>query len=325
MNFDPFQPYANHCLVACPERFTDQLRPGEKRIILATQDDRFSELVDALKHGENFHIEEDENAYRTPVSTGQVLAIPRALTNQMMLCDGTGTMDVPRTVPVLGANNKPIWRKGSDGHPEMVTRQVGWMSVPRPKTCADIQNPVQVGDTLHFEHCYLTDDTEVMAGVYLLPYTALICKIVPTYSALYPAPELFPIAGYVLLSRVWESDVVDEPSAEGGLVKCRKVGDLVVETGVAPLPNEGQVAWISTPLRGTPDDLRVGMRVVIDQRQALVETIAGESYLAIRQEYVLAQRVPVFIEGHDEQSGLNFRIQNSEPSARLKNFVSDGV
>ena len=174
---------------------------------------------------------------------------------------------------------------------QMVLHAVG----DRARTFADIAPVVAVGDTVYLDRSCLIDENEILPGIYRVSYAAVICTIFKFGILLQGQHEdhhlLTPVGGYVLLNRVWADDVVYE-TVEGRVVKCRKVGALITQYNVPPLPNEGVVEWVDAPLRGCADDLRPGQRVIITPGHALVEEICGTEYLCVRHDYILAVKEP---------------------------------
>jgi co-chaperonin GroES (HSP10) len=263
MTADNWKPLANYLLVAVPERLEKPKGPRSPEglgITLISGEDNMRELQAAIRAGGEIRIETaSDTSDANKVRVGQVLQVPPRLDSSMVLCAG-----------------------GPKGY----------------RTLADVTPEVEVGDTVHLDPSCLIDENEIMPGVYRVPYSAVICVITPVRNSFInnvPIDNfLTPIGGYALLSRVWADDVTDETDAEGGLVKCRKKDGLVVETAVPPLADEGVVAWVGTPLRGTLPEIQPGQRVVIKPGLALVERIAGAEYLCVRQDYVLAVREPDF-------------------------------
>lgn len=257
MPTDTLTPLSNHLLISIPERFNAPKGPRSPdglALTVLSGEDAMHELEAQIKRGGQLQIEtETDRSIRNLVRVGQVLQIPPTLTDQMYLC------------------------AAGDGY----------------RTYADITPVVEVGDTVYLDYSCLTDENEIMPGIYRVPYAAVICTIWDnSFDAKldFPTTWLMPVGGYVLLSRVWAADVVDEPG-EFGLVKCRKnAAGLITETSVPPLNNEGEVAFVDAPLKGALNELHPGQRVVFTAGQALTETICGESYLCVRHDYVMAIR-----------------------------------
>jgi co-chaperonin GroES (HSP10) len=248
-------PTANHLLVSIPERFRKR-EPG-KQIIQIAGEDAMNELIAQIKSGGQIQIEtETDTSISNLVRVGQVLAIPTQLTDQMVLC--------------AAGNNKV-------------------------RTFADITPVVEVGDTVYLDYSCLIDENEILPGIYRVSYAAVICVIEHQFNAPGPLDDvcafLNPVGGYVLLSRVWSSDVTDY-ELDGAMRKVRwnAAGTLIAEYDVPPLPNEGVVAWVDAPLKGALNELHPGQRVVIAEGHAMIEAIAGESYLCVRHDYILAIR-----------------------------------
>ena len=215
-----------------------------------------AELEAQLRAGGQVKIEtESDTSIKNLVRTGQVLSIPPQLTDQMVLC------------------------AAGEGY----------------RTYADITPVVEVGDTVFLDWSVLMPDSngenpnEIMPGIYRVPYAAVICILWPYFGVVEP----IPVGGYVLLSRVWADDVCDY-EIDGVMRKVRfgKGGYLVDQVDVPPLDNEGVVAWIDCPLKGALNELHPGQRVVFSAGHALIETICGESYIAVRHDYILAVRHP---------------------------------
>ena len=302
----------NNCLlVAIKERFTTTATPGKAQLILPAGSDDWQTLTEQLKTGQAVNIETADDIVKTPVRQGLVVGVPMQLTQEMTLCTAPGTYYSDRKVVVLDKNQQPV----KDVHGLPLLKNEGYTEMQHMRTCADINEPVEVGQEIHFDPAGLTD--EVAPGVYLVPYWAVICVILehePFYlyskrikkdfsSPIQFPTILLPIAGYVLLNRVWADDV-QEAEVEGRLIKVRySTSGLVAETDVPALNSEGIVAWVGRPLRGTSDKLAVGDRVVfhgykpfadksqpLDTGPAIVETIAGTEYLCVRQDQILAVR-----------------------------------
>lgn len=206
MNSPDFQPLFDHLLVAVPERFAQPNGPrnpdNKLGLTLLSGADSMDELTARIRAGLPIEAETDTaQSDRNRIRTGLVLAVPKSLTPNRVLC--------------AAANGKV-------------------------HTYADMAPAVDVGDTVYLDHSCLTDENEIMPGIYHVSYGAVICVIdeafVGASSTKHPT-LLRPVGGYVLLSRVWPDDVFDEPG-EFGLVKCRKsAAGLVIETAVPPLPN----------------------------------------------------------------------------------------
>ncbi|GAC1370957.1 MAG: hypothetical protein NVS3B25_19200 [Hymenobacter sp.] len=287
MNSDTLRPLDNHVLVSLPHRYEQPKGPRSPQglaLTLIEGEDNLRELEAQLKAGGQIHLETaTEHSIANLVRVGQVLQIPPALTDQMRLC----------------------------------------AAGEQTRTYADITPVVAVGDTVYLDHSCLTDENEILPGIYRVPYAAIIC-VIRKWTAhcgkLYKPQEfntLTPVGGYVLLSRVWSSDVVDyEVDDRMQKVRFNAAGTLVAEYNVPPLPNEGTVAWVDAPLKGALNELHPGQRVVFEAKQALVETICGESYIAIRHDYVLGVREPVITAQEladldDYMSGDPVRQRNS--------------
>lgn len=255
-----WQPLANHLLIAIPERYEAPKGPRSPdglAITLLAGEDSYRELEHQLRTGGQLQFETEAlESERNKVCVGQVLQLPTRLDDQMVLhAAGTGA-----------------------------------------RTFADITPVVKVGDTVYLDRSCLIDENEILPGIYRVSYAAVICVITPSLISFEDGKSwLIPIGGYVLLSRVWDADVVEE-TVEGRVVKCRKVGALITEFNVAPLPNIGIVMWVAHPLRGCADDLRTGQRVVITPGHALIETIAGSEYMCVRHDYILAVGVSTPLE-----------------------------
>lgn len=276
-----WHPTPNFLFVSVPERFAAPKGPRSPEGLALTVlegDDAWAEMEAVLKQGgSKVHFEEKtERSVQNIVRVGQVLQIPPYLDETMLLSGG-------------GPKGK---------------RMMG-----------DITPIVEVGDTVHLDYAHLTDQTEIYPGVYRVPYSAVICTVDvvrwepdPQESLGEEAwdwPILTPVGGYVLLSRVWADDVVDE-DVDGRMVKCRKnKGGLVTQVNVAPLPGEGVVAWVDKPLKGALDELHPGQRVLIDQRQAIVETIVGTEYICIRHDYILGVKEQPAPKKNPYDVGLN--------------------
>lgn len=283
-------PLNNHCLVAVPERYLAPQGPRSPEglaISLLSGEDAMHELEAQIKRGGKLQIETDtDRSIRNLVRVGQVLQIPPALNDQMYLC----------------------------------------AAGEQYRTYADITPVVEVGDTVYLDFSCLTDENEILPGIYRVPYAAVICVIrqeVPESGCIefelngkkrytmvsdlqlarhhfkhdVPAfpKKLVPVGGYVLLSRVWAADV-QEYEIDGRMRKVRfgKDGYLVEQVDVPPLDNEGEVAFVDAPLKGALNELHPGQRVLITKGQALVETICGTEYLVVRHDYCMAVLEPNF-------------------------------
>lgn len=260
MQTTDWQPTANHILVAIPERYhapKGPRSPDGLAITLLAGEDSMQELEAQLRSGGIMQMEvESATSIQNLVRTGMVLALPPRLDDQMVLC----------------------------------------MAGDQVRTYADIVQVVEVGDTVYLDWTCLTDENELFPGIYRVPYGAVICIICtsPDFDGIVES-FLCPVGGYVLLSRVWAEDVVDEV-IEGRSVKCRKRGDFVVQANVAPLANEGVVRWSDSPLGGAAKEVLPGQRVVISAAHALTETICGTDYLCIRHDHILAIKEPAYID-----------------------------
>jgi co-chaperonin GroES (HSP10) len=269
---DTLKPLANHVLVALPHRYAAPKGPRSPDglgITLIEGADAMRELEAQIKRGGELQIETaTDKSISNLVRVGQVLAIPPCLTEDMVLC--------------AAGNNKV-------------------------RTYADITPVVEVGDTVYLDWSCLTDEREILPGIYNVPYAAIICtiytfkqwdKALDDGKPFMPISVLRPVGGYVLLSRVWADDVTDyELDDRMQKVRWNEAGTLIAEYDVPPLPNEGQVAWVDAPLKGALNELHPGQRVVISAGHALIENIAGSEYLVIRHDYVLAVEQPAIPDG----------------------------
>ncbi|GAA4391807.1 hypothetical protein [Hymenobacter koreensis] len=155
----------------------------------------------------------------------------------------------------------------------------------KPRTCADITPEIEVGDTVHLDPASLADETEIEPGVYRVPYTHVLAVIKRN-----GWDTLIPVGGYAFLRPVWDKDVTDEV-IDGETRKCRVKGGLVLQADVPPLPNEGVVRYVGTPLRDCPR-AEAQRRVIFDGGAALRETIGGEDFWCVQQDKILAVRNP---------------------------------
>lgn len=255
---DNLQATANYIICSLPQRFK-QAQAGTPKIHLIAGEDNMRELQAQIKAGGQIQIEtETDTSVSNMNREALVLSIPPQLTDQMVLC--------------AASNNK------------------GYRSF------ADITPVVEVGDTVYLDHSYLTDENEILPGIYRLPYSSVICVIYdyfPNDHTDFHWPVLNPVGGYVLLSRVWASDVVDyELDDQMQKVRWNEAGTIISEYNVPPLPNEGTVRWIDCPLKGALNELHPGQRVLLAPGHALVEHITGEDYLVIRHDYCVAVKQP---------------------------------
>ena len=256
-------PTANHLLISIPSRYhapQGPRSPDGLALTVISGEDAMHELEAQIKRGGKLQIEtETDTSIHNLVRVGQVLQIPLSLNDQMYLCAAGESY----------------------------------------RTYADITPVVEVGDTVYLDHSCLTDENEILPGIYRVPYAAVICVIHqftfdknPHNGGHYTELDcLVPVGGYVLLSRVWADDVTDyELDDRMQKVRWNAAGTLIAEYNVPPLANEGRVAWIDAPLKGALNELHPGQRVLITKGQALTETIAGTEYLCIRHDYVLGIR-----------------------------------
>ena len=165
-----------------------------------------------------------------------------------------------------------------------------------------------------------------------MPYAAVICVIDPWFETIEqqardrPNYNLIPVGGYVLLSRVWSSDVCEyEIDDRMRKVRFGKDGYLVEQVDVPPLPNEGQVAFVDAPLKGALNELHPGQRVLITKGQALVETICGESYLCIRHDYCMAVLELNVIEFELEGKKMTCDMNKARESERGQAFLGQNT
>ena len=296
---DTLAPLANYCLVSVPERFhapQGPRSPNGLAISLLSGDDAMHELEAQIKRGGQLQIETDtDRSIRNLVRVGQVLQIPPSLNDQMYLC----------------------------------------AAGEQYRTYADITPVVEVGDTVYLDFSCLTDENEIMHGIYRVPYAAVICTIWDSPAMSWDSPELgtgswearkllFPVGGYVLLSRVWADDVCDY-EIDGRMRKVRfgKDGYLVEQVDVPPLDNEGVVAFVDAPLKGALNELHPGQRVLITKGQALTEVICGTEYLVIRHDYCMAVLEPQVKEW--TEFDLDTILAAGElPSAYIKTYQATG-
>jgi co-chaperonin GroES (HSP10) len=242
------EPTNNFLLVSIPERFVraEALRGDDKLLIRPYQ--MTPGLLEQIQAGHgDIPFELDEEAERTLVREGLVLALPPQLTEDLYVC--AGPFEKPRT--------------GKDIHPE-----------------------VEVGDTVHLDSAYLTDENEIQPGIYRLPYTAVIAIIEP-YMHLWKLASNDPgtprpIGGYALLSRVYPNGA--EKQQDGSYAVQRRG----LWEAVAPIRNEGVVEYRSYPLGGTPSNVaQEGDRVLFEGYPRL-ETIRGTEYIVVQQDTIAA-------------------------------------
>lgn len=236
------QPLANHLLVAIPERYTYHHTKGQDGVLIKTvaMTPGLAEQIEAGYGDIPFEL--DEDAERTLVREGQVLAVPPALTEELYVC--------------AGPNEKP--RTGAD----------------------IIYSKIRVGDTLHLDSAYLTDENEIQPSIYRLPYTAAIAIIeeLPNIGETW----ITPVGGYALLSRVYPDGAELQ---EDGSYAVEKNG---LWQAVGPIANEGIVQEISIllgPYRPYPFHLYD--RVLFEGYPRL-ETIRGTEYIVVQQDTIAA-------------------------------------
>lgn len=241
-------PTNNHILVSIPERYIAHQTKGSEGLLIKSAV-LTPGLLEQIQAGYgDIPFELDEQAERTMVREGQVLALPPELNADLYVCAGPG--EKPRT--------------GADIHPE-----------------------VEVGDTVYLDSAYLTDENEIQPGIYRLPYTAAICVIGPDFEydgVIFPQ-TLKPVGGYALLSRVWptgaETKFVD--GVEHGWLTDEKTG---LRFSVPRIPNRGVVEAASTPLGGY-QELELGDLVLFEGYPRL-ETIRGTEYIVVQQDTIAA-------------------------------------
>lgn len=263
----------DHLLVALPERYQRAQAVGTGKIHLLSGTDDMHALMAQIKSGRGeLRLETETNKSDNNLNrTAQVLAIPPQLTDQMVLCPASNA-------------------KGYHSY-------------------ADIEPVVEVGDTVYLDKTCLIDENEIMPGIYRVPYSAVICVVVEwkhfditalpvdgTEAAIRAGAvpyttttSLIPVGSYVLLKRVWADDICDY-EVDGRMQKVRwnQAETLIAQYDCPPIPDQGIVAWVDCPLKGALNELHPGQRVLLAPGQALVETIAGTSYLCVRHDYILA-------------------------------------
>lgn len=231
------QPLNNFLTVAIPHRYVQKqaLQGNDKLLIRPYQMTPGLETQIANGYGD-IPFELDEQAERELVREGLVLALPPQLTEDLYVC--AGPFSKPRT--------------GKDIHPE-----------------------VEVGDTVHLDSAYLTDENEIQPGIYRLPYTAVIATLDD-----FNVDHV--IGGYALLDRVYPDGAALQ---EDGSYAVLRGG---LWEAVAPIPNEGVIQWLSIPLGKNGDrQYDFGDRVLFEGYPRL-ETIRGTEYIVVQQDTIAA-------------------------------------
>ena len=292
-----WQPLANHIFVAIPERHHAPKGPRSPEglaITLLSGEDSLKDLEYQLRTGGALQFETEAlETERNKVCVGQVLQLPTRLDDQMVLhAVGDRARTFADIAPVVAVGDTVYLDRSCLIDENEILPGVYRVSYAAvicvisnheiTETTSDPQ-----GDAFFqefWEHLYIgTKPT--------LPPISKDNPHQPPKTVRTETATLTPVAGYVLLNRVWADDVVYE-TVEGRAVKCRKVGALITQYNVPPLPNEGVVEWVDAPLRGCGDDLRPGQRVIITPGHALVEDICGTEYLCVRHDYILAVKEP---------------------------------
>ncbi|UYZ60085.1 hypothetical protein [Hymenobacter latericus] len=244
-------PLANYLLVSVPAR-APQPAGAPKLVTLKGADD-WQALTAALQAGTEFHAETNEDPAQAPVNIGQVLRLPERLTPDMILCAG-------------GLKNKGR------------------------RTAEDILQVISVGDHIYCDNLTFSKENELQPGIYRVPYSSVVCIVelaVDSHGKRIPELDvLTPVAGYVLLNRIWPAECFEE-RIDGVVRKVRRNSLGLVEV-CAPLDNEGIVAYAGDPLGEQSFTLQPGQRVLCQPGFASPVTIEGESYLAVRQDYIAA-------------------------------------
>lgn len=240
------KPLANYLLVSVPERFITHHKKGAEGLLIKSAV-LSPGLMEQIQAGYgDIPFELDEAAERTMVREGQVLALPPVLNEDLYVCAGPG--EKPRT--------------GADIHPE-----------------------IEVGDTVHLDSAYLTDENEIQPGIYRLPYTAVIARIEESELEGKKYHRLHPIGGYALLSRAYREDFHVLQDIDGRQERCTEVNG--IWEVAQPIRNEGIVERLSTPLGKTPQWLQTNDRVLFEGYPRL-ETIRGTEYIVVQQDTIAA-------------------------------------
>lgn len=235
------RPLANHLLVSVPSRFVDHHTRGQEGILIKSAVVTPG-LMEQIQAGYgDIPFELDEQAERELVREGLVVALPPELNEDLYVCAGP---------------------------------------FGKPRTGKDIFPKIQLGDTVHLDVAYLTDENEIQPGIYRVPYTAAIAIVedLPNIGETW----ITPVGGHALLSRVYPDGAEKQED-----------GSYAVERGglweaVSPIRNEGVICELSIPLGAyRPFAYHLNDRVLFEGYPRL-ETIRGTEYIVVQQDTIAA-------------------------------------
>lgn len=159
----------------------------------------------------------------------------------------------------------------------------------------DIQDVLQEGDVVYCDVSVSEPQFEVAGlgagGVYRAGVEQVVAVV--------RDGQVIPYGSYVLLEPVWPDDV--QPVEVMGKTLHLRVGSFGLTLGsedIPPMPWQGRVRHVGLPLRGQPQRVQVGDRVVLDKRMCgnggidgydglpLRIKIEGTTYYCIRQDFI---------------------------------------
>lgn len=190
-----------------------------------------------------------------------------------------------------------------------------------------IQEVLAVGDVVVADWTVSEDHGKVkladfempgVGGVYRASLNQLVARVREEQTETGPVQVLEPYGSYVLCQHVWPDDVqeVEVPGFVGKMhLRVSASGLTMGSEDVPPLPWQGVVTHVGLPLRGQPQRVRVGDRVVFDKAMCgkdcrpMKLKLAGVEYLCIRQDYIAAvlEEVPT-----PEPEVISFTVEGTE-------------
>jgi co-chaperonin GroES (HSP10) len=170
---------------------------------------------------------------------------------------------------------------------------------PKNVPCSDIQDEVRAGDMLYVDWSVSEPHFEVpgLGPVYRATANQVVARV--------REGQLIPYGSYVFCKEIFPEGVQAVEVAGHTLqLRVSASGLALGSESIPPVPYQGEVVHVGLPLRGQPQRVKPGDRVVFDKRVCgkaeglpLKMKIEGQEYLCIRQDYieaVLEERKPLF-------------------------------
>jgi hypothetical protein len=172
---------------------------------------------------------------------------------------------------------------------------------PKNVPCSDIQDEVIPGDMLYVDWSVSEPHFEVpgLGPVYRATANQVVARV--------REGLLIPYGSYVFCKEIYP-DGVEAVEVAGHTLRLRMSGSGLAlgSEEIPPVPYQGEVVHVGLPLRGQPQRVRPGDRVVFDKRVCgkaeglpLKMKIEGQEYLCIRQDYIEAVLVPEAPRGYN--------------------------